>query len=114
MHLHIMKSERSKQAQQSNQHEMGRSIEAMLDALPWATVDDAEKLLQQNGSERFADLPENLTEDELLRLAAGDVARNCAKKPRKAGAGEQQKRAREPNARHASLNEQAAYLKERI
>ena len=96
MHLHIMKSERSKQAQQSNQHEMGRSIEAMLDALPWATVDDAEKLLQQNASGRFADLPENLTEDELLRLAAGDVAPNGAKKPRKADAGEQQKRAREP------------------
>ena len=96
MHLHIMKSERSKPAQQSNQHEMGRSIEAMLDALPWATVDDAEKLLQQNASGLFADLPENLTEDELLRLAAGDVAPNGAKKPRKADAGEQQKRAREP------------------
>jgi hypothetical protein len=53
---------------------MGRSIDAMLDAIPWPTGEDAEKLLQKNTSGQCANSPEDLTEDELLRLTAGDVA----------------------------------------
>ncbi len=78
IHTKIIEIERSDETQEKTRSQMERSIQSMLDSIPWPTGQDAEKLLGDRAVGRFDRMASELRDDELIRLSAGDFAPTLA------------------------------------